>query len=260
MLRAHLPHATSTVSVGPQHTWWLRRQPRTWHVSGAPEIDSRLREGGTCLRLHSGPRWARTLPSCRLNLLIGRVPTLGDGQVDFEEFVTLLGPKLSTSGIPERFHGTDFDTVFWKVCHGLLGPRAVYTVESHTGASERLGPVCRRGMTTPGFCPLDILSLRGHGLPGGAWCWSRSRGMQRVVSRLPEAGGLPPARVAAASGWGLWWWWRRPELSPPPQVRHAEADSGRAEAAALRHLLRAPVHEGHREHYHDGGGEPPGHG
>ncbi|NXV75349.1 CABP7 protein, partial [Atlantisia rogersi] len=34
--------------------------------------------------------------------------------VDFEEFVTLLGPKLSTSGIPEKFHGTDFDTVFWK--------------------------------------------------------------------------------------------------------------------------------------------------
>ena len=49
------------------------------------------------------------------------VPTLGDGQVDFEEFVTLLGPKLSTSGIPEKFHGTDFDTVFWKVRPGSLG-------------------------------------------------------------------------------------------------------------------------------------------
>lgn len=64
------------------------------------------------------PKWAGTPPSCRLTPLIGPVPTLGDGQVDFEEFVTLLGPKLSTSGIPERFHGTDFDTVFWKVCHG----------------------------------------------------------------------------------------------------------------------------------------------
>ncbi|NXH55824.1 CABP7 protein, partial [Rhabdornis inornatus] len=41
-------------------------------------------------------------------------PSRCDGQVDFEEFVTLLGPKLSTSGIPEKFHGTDFDTVFWK--------------------------------------------------------------------------------------------------------------------------------------------------
>ncbi|NWY04203.1 CABP7 protein, partial [Nothoprocta ornata] len=44
----------------------------------------------------------------------GCLPCAGDGQVDFEEFVTLLGPKLSTSGIPEKFHGTDFDTVFWK--------------------------------------------------------------------------------------------------------------------------------------------------
>lgn len=50
--------------------------------------------------------------------LTGTVPTPGDGQVDFEEFVTLLGPKLSTSGIPEKFHGTDFDTVFWKVRPG----------------------------------------------------------------------------------------------------------------------------------------------
>lgn len=50
--------------------------------------------------------------------LTGPAPALGDGQVDFEEFVTLLGPKLSTSGIPEKFHGTDFDTVFWKVHPG----------------------------------------------------------------------------------------------------------------------------------------------
>lgn len=39
----------------------------------------------------------------------------GDGQVDFEEFVTLLGPKITTSGIPDKFRGADFDTVFWKV-------------------------------------------------------------------------------------------------------------------------------------------------
>lgn len=39
----------------------------------------------------------------------------GDGQVDFEEFVTLLGPKLTAAGLPDKFHGTDFDSVFWKV-------------------------------------------------------------------------------------------------------------------------------------------------
>ncbi|EMP27630.1 Calcium-binding protein 7 [Chelonia mydas] len=50
-----------------------------------------------------------------LEVIIQRLDMDGDGQVDFEEFVTLLGPKLSTSGIPEKFHGTDFDTVFWKV-------------------------------------------------------------------------------------------------------------------------------------------------
>lgn len=40
----------------------------------------------------------------------------GDGQVDFEEFVTLLGPKLASAGMPDRFHGAEFDSIFWKVC------------------------------------------------------------------------------------------------------------------------------------------------
>jgi len=35
--------------------------------------------------------------------------------VDFEEFVTLLGPKLTAAGMPDKFNGTDFDSVFWKV-------------------------------------------------------------------------------------------------------------------------------------------------
>lgn len=39
----------------------------------------------------------------------------GDGQVGFEEFVTLLGPKLASAGMPDKFHGADFDSVFWKV-------------------------------------------------------------------------------------------------------------------------------------------------
>lgn len=39
----------------------------------------------------------------------------GNGQVGFDEFVTLLGPKLTTTGMPDKFHGTDFDSVFWKV-------------------------------------------------------------------------------------------------------------------------------------------------
>ncbi|XP_058387729.1 calcium-binding protein 7 isoform X2 [Diceros bicornis minor] len=102
-----------------------------------------------------------------LEVIIQRLDMDGDGQVDFEEFVTLLGPKLSTSGIPEKFHGTDFDTVFWKVCPGCLGLRAVHTVKGCTGVSEWLGPHFKGEMTTPGFCPLDVLSPRGAWAPWG---------------------------------------------------------------------------------------------
>lgn len=135
MLSAHLLHPTPPVSgASPHFSVSVSLEHGTCLVP--QKFTQSSEREGTCLRLHSGPRWPRTLPSCRSTLLIGPVPTLGDGQVDFEEFVTLLGPKLSTSGIPERFLGTDFDTVFWKVRHGLLGPRAVSTVESRPGASE----------------------------------------------------------------------------------------------------------------------------
>lgn len=57
----------------------------------------------------------------------------GDGQVDFEEFVTLLGPKLTAAGMPDKFNGTDFDSVFWKVraFHSLISCllKRRYTVE-----------------------------------------------------------------------------------------------------------------------------------
>ncbi|CAH2294979.1 calcium-binding 7 [Pelobates cultripes] len=49
-----------------------------------------------------------------LEVIIQRLDMDGDGQVDFEEFVTLLGPKITTSGIPDKLRGADFDTVFWK--------------------------------------------------------------------------------------------------------------------------------------------------
>ncbi|XP_016387374.1 calcium-binding protein 7-like [Sinocyclocheilus rhinocerous] len=49
-----------------------------------------------------------------LEVIIQRLDMNGDGQVDFEEFVALLGPKLSSAGMPDRFHGAEFDSVFWK--------------------------------------------------------------------------------------------------------------------------------------------------
>ena len=55
-----------------------------------------------------------TYELCTSMFLFLSVPS-GDGQVGFEEFVTLLGPKLSAAGMPDKFHGADFDSVFWKV-------------------------------------------------------------------------------------------------------------------------------------------------
>lgn len=41
----------------------------------------------------------------------------GDGQVDFNEFMTILGPKLLSSETREGFLGNTIDTIFWQVSH-----------------------------------------------------------------------------------------------------------------------------------------------
>lgn len=46
------------------------------------------------------------------------VPPVGDGQVDFEEFMTILGPKLLSSDNREGFLGNTIDNIFWQVRHG----------------------------------------------------------------------------------------------------------------------------------------------
>lgn len=48
-----------------------------------------------------------------LMILIGS----GDGQVDFNEFMTILGPKLLSSETREGFLGNTIDTIFWQVNH-----------------------------------------------------------------------------------------------------------------------------------------------
>lgn len=44
-----------------------------------------------------------------------RVLPAGDGQVDFEEFMTILGPKLLSSDNREGFLGNTIDNIFWQV-------------------------------------------------------------------------------------------------------------------------------------------------
>ena len=44
----------------------------------------------------------------------------GDGQVDFNEFMTILGPKLLSSETREGFLGSTIDTIFWQVRRQLI--------------------------------------------------------------------------------------------------------------------------------------------
>ncbi|XP_070242809.1 calcium-binding protein 7 [Bos mutus] len=103
---------------------WATRWLSLTRTSGSPEGEIREafkvfdRDGNGFIskqELGTAMRSLGYMPNeVELEVIIQRLDMDGDGQVDFEEFVTLLGPKLSTSGIPEKFHGTDFDTVFWK--------------------------------------------------------------------------------------------------------------------------------------------------
>ena len=106
-------HSGPACCTPPPHT----------HLSGGASAHlgaSASAQSLACEAPRRGLPGSRTGPQCPgvASQLTGTLPAPGDGQVDFEEFVTLLGPKLSTSGIPEKFHGTDFDTVFWKVRPG----------------------------------------------------------------------------------------------------------------------------------------------
>lgn len=47
---------------------------------------------------------------------------LGDGQVDFDEFVTILGPKLLSNETREGFLGSTIDSIFWQVWKTALLP------------------------------------------------------------------------------------------------------------------------------------------
>lgn len=130
------------------------------------------------------------------------MPALGDGQVDFEEFVTLLGPKLSTSGIPEKFHGTDFDTVFWKVCPGWFGFRLVHTVEGC------IGPVNGQGHT-----------VKGAGYPRLLYPPSRCLISQKKRSGSQSSRIWRPVTEPGwlqGTGWWQWWWqWPKHHVSSP---------------------------------------------
>ncbi|XP_027004407.1 calcium-binding protein 8 [Tachysurus vachellii] len=49
-----------------------------------------------------------------LAIIMQRLDMDGDGQVDFDEFVTILGPKLLSSDTREGFLGSTIDSIFWQ--------------------------------------------------------------------------------------------------------------------------------------------------
>lgn len=54
----------------------------------------------------------------QVHLLFHLQPCLflsGDGQVDFDEFMTILGPKLVSSEGRDGFLGNTIDSIFWQV-------------------------------------------------------------------------------------------------------------------------------------------------
>ncbi|XP_062408610.1 calcium-binding protein 8 [Sardina pilchardus] len=49
-----------------------------------------------------------------LAIIMQRLDMDGDGQVDFDEFMTILGPKLLSSETRESFLGHTIDSIFWQ--------------------------------------------------------------------------------------------------------------------------------------------------
>ncbi|XP_063502509.1 calcium-binding protein 8 isoform X6 [Symphalangus syndactylus] len=50
-----------------------------------------------------------------LAIIMQRLDMDGDGQVDFDEFMTILGPKLVSSEGRDGFLGNTIDSIFWQL-------------------------------------------------------------------------------------------------------------------------------------------------
>lgn len=73
----------------------------------------------------------------------------GDGQVDFNEFMTILGPKLLSSETREGFLGNTIDTIFWQVNHLF----AQLISSSLAGGIQAVGTCDRAVKTTQHLFP-----------------------------------------------------------------------------------------------------------
>ncbi|KAK3524375.1 hypothetical protein QTP70_028018, partial [Hemibagrus guttatus] len=75
-----------------------------------------------------------------LAIIMQRLDMDGDGQVDFDEFVTILGPKLLSSDTREGFLGSTIDSIFWQkgawlLCLSVTVPKKAW-IPVHVLCSE----------------------------------------------------------------------------------------------------------------------------
>ena len=74
----------------------------------------------------------------------------GDGQVDFEEFMTILGPKLLSSDNREGFLGNTIDNIFWQVTDKASSSQQ--SVSDHSGSLLFINSI----FFTPSSSPLAV--------------------------------------------------------------------------------------------------------
>ncbi|XP_071461346.1 calcium-binding protein 8 isoform X3 [Marmota flaviventris] len=60
-----------------------------------------------------------------LAIIMQRLDMDGDGQVDFDEFMTILGPKLVSSEGRDGFLGNTIDSIFWQEAAALESPLSI---------------------------------------------------------------------------------------------------------------------------------------
>lgn len=136
----------------------------------------------------------------------------GDGQVDFNEFMTILGPKLLSSETREGFLGNTIDTIFWQVNHLFAqlissslagGIQAVGTCDRAVKTTQHLFPErsCewwRCCVTVTDVSPYTRKADRG--ISGVGRGWEQTSGPWDGRDWLPDGTMNVPTVVAARMG------------------------------------------------------------
>ncbi|ROL47654.1 Calcium-binding protein 8 [Anabarilius grahami] len=84
-----------------------------------------------------------------LAIIMQRLDMDGDGQVDFDEFMTILGPKLVSSETREGFLGSTIDSIFWQWVLANNNSPMTVCLMNEAKASPTPDPETSQPPTTP---------------------------------------------------------------------------------------------------------------